>query len=181
MVRDRVTAAGLLLQAFFVALSMTAEGRANDTGKGYAHARAILKEIKRLVPRGSRAWQQLFGRLYYEKRAVSFLFEAMSGHSGKDRQRLLARAAREYRLAAQCTHDAREILKVRGALALVDYLRLMPGPASRTAIVPMLRTTRDVEQRAGEAGFKDVERWASKNTRIMERGRFTGWTPYEVL
>jgi len=179
----RDTAAGLLLQPFFVATSFTLE---NGAEKGHEQARLILEEMKRLVPEDTSAWSVLFARLYHEKKAFSFLMEATSGGRPEAASRSLLDAAEaEYALALDLTppQDSRGALKVRGGLALVRYLRLACGPqdASDASRQPYLEETEAVRAAAAAAGYRDVEGWATANVEAMGRGEFIGWTAYEVV
>jgi hypothetical protein len=175
----RDTAAGLLLQPYFVATSVALESGAGD---GHAQARLILDEMKRLVPEDTPAWGALFARLYHEKRAFSFLMEGTGGGRSADRSRDLLRTAEaEYTLALQLTHDdPRGTLKVRGGLALARYLQLADDPHP-----PSMAQQRDetvsIHSAADAAGFRDVAGWAATNADVMGRGEFTGWTAYEVV
>lgn len=180
----RDTAAGLLLHPFFALTSIAVE---KSEGASHAHevARAILEEMKKLVPEDSPAWSSLFGRLYHEKRAYSFLMEASAtGLPGSADPGLLGNAEDEYRLALErAAGDPRGTLKVRGGLALVGYLRSATEPEPTTPIPTgtYLDETREIRRKAAEEGFDDVEKWAATNERVMERGQLTGWTPYEVV
>jgi hypothetical protein len=173
---DRRVVAGLLLKNFFTVLDL---GRsAPDAGVGaFAKGRQILEELRRLVPPSDPAWQRLFGRLYHEKRAVSLLLEAANGGAPlPDSSAALQGALAEYTRALDMTTGSREVLKVRGGLALTRYLIAGPG-----ACESCLDETRQVESAAAEAGYKDVQGWAAINAEVMLRKSTSGWTPYEVL
>lgn len=175
----RDTAAGLLLQPFFVATSMALE---SGDAKGHVQARLILDEIKRLVPENSPAWQALFARLYHEKRAVSFLMEGTGGGRPADPAGDSLRAAEaEYTLALQLTRDdPRGTLKVQGGLALVRYLQLAHTPHA-AGIARQRDETVSIQSAALAAGYRDVAGWAATNAGVMGRGEFTGWAAYEVV
>lgn len=178
----RDTAAGLLLQPFFVATSF-----ALDTGAEHGHeqARLILDEMKRLVPEETPAWSVLFARLYHEKRAFSFLMEATGGGCpAAGSHGLLNAAEAEYDLALKrITGDERGTLKVQAGLALVRYLRLAGEPPGgiEESKKPLLAETRSIGSAATAAGFRDVAGWAAINEDVMSRGEFAGWTAYEVV
>jgi hypothetical protein len=176
----RDTAAGLVLQPFFVATAQALDGAEN----GHVHARGILEEVRRLVPDDTEAWSRLYARLYYEKRAFSFLMEATDGASPRPGAGHLLDAA-DAELVRALEHnrnDPRGSCKVRGGLALVRYLRLAGEPeevvAERKA--PFLEETRAVHKAASEAGYRDVEDWAEVNAGVMSSGEFAGWVAYEI-
>lgn len=176
----RDTAAGLVLQPFFVATEQALEGAEN----GHVHARGILEEVRRLVPDDTEAWSRLYARLYHEKRGFSFLMEATGGGAPRPGAGPLLGSA-EAALAQALEHnrnDARGNCKVRGALALVRYLRLTAEPEEvvEERKEPFLEETRAVLKAASQAGHRDVEAWAEVNAGVMSRGEFTGWIAYEI-
>ena len=154
---------------------------------GFEQARLILDEMTRLLPEDSPRWEELFARLYHDKRAFAFLMEGSGGGRPKcDGLGLLDEAEAEYRRAeavALAGNDERATLKVRGALALVGYLRLAAESeaVAAEAIEPYAEATRAIAAAAREAGYRDVEEWAGINAEVMERGEYTGWTAYEVV
>lgn len=179
---ERDTAAGLILQTYFGATAMALEGKALDAVHGYRQARLILDEIKRLVPEKNTAWPRLYARLYHEKRGLSFLLEATGGRRPLPRSEALLRKARaEYRHALTFNPEGRDQLKVQAGLALVEYLELALHPASPSASRPMLDKTKAIHVAARKAGNRDVANWAATNLRVMQRRKFVGWVPYEIL
>lgn len=178
----RDTAAGLLLQAFFVTVDVALKHEQEGYEYGYEQARLILDEIKRLVPEGAPR-SQLFARLYQEKRAYSFLIEGTEkGRPSMAGMEKLREAAAEYMLASDFVETPRGALKVRGALALVRYLLLagLTDEEIAAAKTPFLEETRAVYDAAVAAGYDDVVSWSAPNLAVMERGDFTGWVAYEV-
>lgn len=181
----RDTAAGLLIQAAFLAINDANEGRSEGRERGYEQARMILEEMKRLVPEDYPTWLQPWARLYHDKRAYSFLEEGTGGSRASTAgQQWLTSAEDEYELALKHTREdeKRGRLKVLGGLALVRYLRLADKPAEEIAEAkkPFLEETRAIGEAAAAAGYRDVEGWAGANVSVMERGEFVGWSPYEV-
>ena len=193
----RETAAGLLLPHFIAATEMALQGVKAVDGGGHEQARAILDEMKRLVREDHPAWARLLGRLYHEKRGFSFLMEARSAEAGgRPTTDILQSAEKEYlkaleylkafdeptgdeRTSDERTSDPRGVLKVRGGLALVCYLRCV-GTASKETSAWLAETQR-IQAAAERAGFSDVARWAAGNVEVMERGDTSGWFPYEVV
>lgn len=176
----RDTAAGLMLQPFFVATAQALDGAEN----GHVHARGILEEMRRLVPDDTEAWSRLYARLYHEKRAFSFLMEATGGTSPRPGTGQLLEAADAALVEAlkHSRNDSRGNCKLRGGLALVRYLRLAGEPEDVVAQGkgPFLEETRVVLGAATEAGYRDVEAWAEVNAGVMSRSEFVGWVAYEV-
>lgn len=180
----RETAAGLLLQHFFAATATALSGAVGGDGSGHEQARMILDEIKRLVPADTPAWPSLFARLYHEKRALSFLMQSTSGgHPLPGSRHWLDEAEVEYSRALQAAQGQRDVLKVRGGLALVRYLLRAddPVPAQGELNKPLVDETSAIRGAAAGAGYRDVEKWAGINAEVMRRGEFRGWTPYEIL
>jgi len=178
----RDTAAGLLLQAFFVTVDVTVKQEQGGYEHGYEDARSILEEINRLVPEGAPR-SQLFARLYHEKRAYSFLIEGTGrGRPSTAGMERLRQAEAECLLARDYVRSPRGTLKVRGDLALVRYLLLAEKTTAEIeeAKKPFLEETIAVRDAAAAADYRDVVSWASPNVEVMERGDFVGWVPYEV-
>lgn len=176
----RDTAAGLVLQPFFVATAQALDGAEN----GHVHARGILEEMRRLVPDDTEAWSRLYARLYYEKRGFSFLMEASGGAFPRPGAGLLFDLAEAALLEAleHNRNDPRGSCKLRGSLALVRYLCLVGEPEEDVAErkKAFLEETRAVLGAATEAGYRDVEAWAEVNAGVMSRNEFVGWVAYEV-
>jgi len=163
------TAAGLLLPSFFSAIERGKDGALG----GFATARLILEEFRRLLPEDHPAWSRLFDRIYHEKLAACLI---LSGE--------LADAEHEYVLAlgfAQENQDWRGQLKCRGGIALTRYLQTVVGPSAQTIGDANLEETMTVLAEALNAGYSDVAGWATTNISVMKRGDLEGWTPYEVL
>lgn len=181
----RDTAAGLLLQAFFVTTSQGQERTGAAARDAHEQARLVLDEMRRLIPEGTGPWEETFGRLYHEKRAYSFLVEALGDDdSAPGDAHLFDTAEREYGDAhSLATRSRRATLKVEGGLALLGYLRLRGLPANEVAVrkTPFLDATEAIRARAIELGYDDVVAWATMNIDVMRRGVFDGWTPYEVV
>ena len=181
----RDTAAGLLLQAFFVAIDITVRREQAGYEHGFRTAREILDEMTRLLPADAPRWDELFDRLYHEKRGFALLMEATDGGCpSPEGIVLLGEAETDYLSAlAASSGDARGMLKVRGGIALVRYLRLAHDPADVVAEskAPFVEETRAVRSSAAAASHSDVARWAALNAEVMDRGEFVGWTPYEVV
>lgn len=182
----RDTAAGLLLQHFFVGIARTLEGAVEGHEHGHRQARLILEEMKRLVPADSPEWRELFARLYHEKRAFSFLMEGTGGGAPlKGSEDCLREAENEYSAALPLGADdeRRGTLKVCGGLALVRYLQLAYGSETslEEAKRESLAETQRVMSAATVAGYRDVAAWAAANVGVMQRGEFRDWVPYEVL
>jgi hypothetical protein len=179
------TAAGLLLQHFFAATERTLEGTVDGHENGHEQARLILEEMKRLVPADTPAWQELFARLYHEKRGFSFLMEGTGGGFPlKGSERCLREAENEYSAALPLgAEDKRGTLKVCGGLALVRYLQhaYESNPLMDESKRESLAETQRVMSAATAAGYRDVAEWAATNVSVMHRGEFRGWIPYEVL
>jgi hypothetical protein len=182
----RDTAAGLLLQAFFVAMAITVRREQSGYEHGFEQARMILDEMTRLLPADAPRWSELFARLYHDKRAFAWLMEGSGGgRPAPEGLGMLDEAEAEYRRAEALAEGQNErgALKVRGGLALVRYLRLAiePGADSVKAMRRLAEETRTIAASAREAGYRDVEDWAVINADVMERGEFVGWTSYEVV
>lgn len=181
----RDTAAGLMIQAAYLAIDDANTGRGKGSERGYEQARLILEEIRRLLPDfETQVERPPFARLYHEKRAYCFLKEGTGGgRPTAAGERFLESAEAEYVLAHPLTDgDERGDLKVLGSLALVRYLRLadMSAEEIATSKIPFLEITVAIEAAAATAKYKDVENWAGTNADVMRRGDFVGWTPYDV-
>lgn len=181
----RDTAAGLLLQAFFVEIDVTVKREQAGYEHGFHMARLILDEMTRLLPADAPRWAELFDRLYHEKRGFALLMEGTGGgRPSPEGLVLLGEAETDYLSAlAASGGDVRGMLKVRGGIALVRYLRLAHAPADVVAESkgPFLEETRAVNSSAAVAGHRDVADWAATNADVMDWGKFVGWTPYEVV
>ena len=183
----RETAAGLLFPHFMAAIEMALRGEKAVEVGGHEQARAILDEMKRLVPEDDPVWTRRLGRLYHEKRGFSFLMEARSAEAGEQPATDILRSAeKEYLKALEYLKarddgrsDPRGELKVRGDLALVCYHRCVGTTLEETSA--WLAETQGIQRAAERAGFRDVARWAAGNVEVMERGDTSGWFPYEVV
>ena len=185
--RNLETAAGLVQQAFFVAIIRARDGDEDGRDLRYDQAREILNEIRRLVPEGTPQWDDPWAGLYWEKRAFSYLWQATEG--GRPRpewEAALVQAEDEYQHAIDLAgDDDRRALKVRAGCALARYLRcaVWAGPDEEIAArkAECLTATEAVSSRAAEIGYPGVERRAAVNCEVLRRREFEGWDPYEDL
>jgi hypothetical protein len=179
----RDTAAGLLLQPFFVTVDVALKGAQQGHEHGFQRAREILDLITLLVP-ADHPRASLFRRLQQEKRAFTYLMEGTDGgRPSLSGLSTLKQAEREYVTAlAMTTGDDRGRLKVRGGLALAGYLQLAHSGEVEVAAAkrPFVDETRDILNAAEAAGFADVAAWSARNLAVMEQGEFEDWAPYEV-
>lgn len=182
--RNRETGAGLLLHGFFlvVALARVQPLKAQKV-RAYKIARAILEEMKRLVPVGSREWNMYVGELYHGKLGFALLREATSENDpAKWARKRLKEAVREFKAALVLTKKGgRGALKLMGYVKLAEYLMLGTAKGNVRAEQDRLcEETSRIREEAKKAGYKDVERWAGENEKVMRGGGYVGWKPYDV-
>jgi len=100
----RETAAGLVLQAFFVAVTGGAEGDESLRDVRSDQARSILNEMRRLKPEDTPQRDDPWAGLYWEKPASSYLWQGTEGGRPRRKwQAALEQAKKEYRHAIEPT------------------------------------------------------------------------------
>lgn len=163
------TAALLLLPRYFAILRLAETAEPDAVHALAASARQVLDEQMRLLDDDSnrRPSSRLVRRIHHERRGYSFFVE-----------RCFVEAEASYLLALGLTTDgSRSRLKVRGGLALCQYLADHSDDAE---INRLLAEMLDVQRLALAGPFPDVEEAARINGAVMADRSVDGWVPFEM-